>query len=179
MNTSMEDPSANSSRRIGFYPCCCDDIEEPRRILAPFVDEILFCDLKRRTVWKQVREEPGLPTAIFVQGDVRDLIPNLPPLTVLFYRNDSSGEGGSRLHIVGKDLLPLILRRFDPAGGWIFSDGSNSGRSFQNLLSPAWHAKPSYGFKLRRVEKLSVKNHHGGSLHAIEVKPLEPGSNPP
>jgi hypothetical protein len=171
----MENPSSTSSpHRIGFYPCCCDDIEEPRRFLAPLVDEILFCDIKRCKAWDHVRDEEGLPKATFIQGDVRELIATLPPLRVLFYRNDSNGESGSGLHIVGRIWLPKILARFDWAGGWIFSDGANSngGKSFQKLLCSDWHEKPSSGFRFRKVDGFNLSNRHGLPVHAIEVKPL-------
>jgi hypothetical protein len=173
----MENPSDQSSpRRIGFYPCCAEDIEEPRRFLAPYVDEILFCDLRKPKAWNKVRDEPGLPVARFLQGDVRELIADLPPIRVLFYRNDSNAEGGSGLHIVGKVLLPKILARFDRAGGWIFTDGSNSngGKTLEKLLSAEGHGKPSWGFHLRRVDGCNLRNRLGAPVYAIEVSPLPP-----
>lgn len=173
----MENPSDQSSpRRIAFYPCCFGDIEEPRRFLAPYVDEILFCDLKKAKAWSNVRDEPGLPVATFLQGDVRKLIADLPHICVLFYRNDSDGPGGSSQHIVGKVLLPKILFRFDRAGGWIFTDGSNSngGKTLEKLLSTEGYGKPSWGFHLRRVHGCNLRNRLGAPVHAIEVSPLSP-----
>lgn len=171
----MENPLPTSSpHRIGFYPCCDGDIEEPRRFLAPFVDEIRFCDLKRAKIWDGIRtEEPALPSATFMQADVNEAIEGLPLLTALFYRSDGNAEGGSGLPIVGEELLPRILGRFAPEGGWIFSDGSNGGRYFRKLLSEDWLAKPSLGWKFRRRDGFDLKQKHGKPVHAIELRPME------
>ena len=169
----MEKPSSTSSpHRIAFYPCCGGDIEEPRRFLAPYVDEIIFCDIRRSDTWNNVEDKPGLPKATFLQGDVRELIETLPPLRVLFYHMDSGGESGSGLRILGRILLPKILSRFDRAGGWIFSDGANTygGKSFKRLLSTDWHDKPSYGFRFRMVNVFNLLN--CAPVYAIEVDPL-------
>jgi hypothetical protein len=177
VNTGMENPSGQSSpHRIAFYPCCAEDIEEPRHFLAPYVDEILFCDLKKPKAWNNFRDEPDLPVATFLQGDVRELIATLPLLFVLFYRNDSSGEGGSSQHIVGKELLPKILSRFDRCGGWIFTDGANSngGKTLKKLLGADGYGKPSWGFHMRRVDGCNLRNRLDAPVHAIEVSPLPP-----
>jgi hypothetical protein len=172
----MEKPLPNSSpRRIGFYPCCAGDIEEPRRILAPYVDEIRFCDLKRDKAWDQVQDEDGLPKATFLQGDARKLIATLQPLRVLFYRNDSNSGGGSGLHIVGRILLPKILARFDRKGGWIFTDGaySKGGTNFERMISGDWYGKPSWGFRVRKVDGFDLKNRDGDPVYALEVQPIQ------
>jgi hypothetical protein len=162
----------SSPHRVAFYPCCAGDIEEPRLMLAPFVDEIIFCDLRRSRIWDDVVEIPGLPQATFLQGDAREMLQELPPLTVLFYRIDGMVESGSGLRIVGKEMLPRILSRFDPAGGWIFSDGSNGGKTFRLLCSPDWHPKPSWGFQFREVDQSSMKLENVKSIHVVEVRPL-------
>lgn len=71
-------------------------------------------------------------------------------------------------------MLPKILARFNRAGGWIFSDGSNSrhGKGFQRLLCADWHEKPSYGFRFRKVDDFSLLNRRGMRVYAIEVSPL-------
>ena len=171
----MEKPSSTSSpHRVGFYPCCCGDIEEPRRFLAPYVDEIKFCDLSRSGIWNTVRDEPGLPKVTFLKGDVTKMIETLPLLTVLFYRNDSNVEGGSGLKIVGRELLSRILQRFDPKGGWIFSDGANSGTDFRKLQTEDWHAIPSYGCEFRRADVSTILNRDGVPLSAVEARPIPP-----
>jgi hypothetical protein len=158
--------------RIAFYPCCAGDIDEPRRFLAPYVDDVLFCDLSRSKVWDDIVDEPGLPNAKFLHGDVRELIPTLPPLTTLFYRNDSNSEGGSGVKILGKELLKGILSRFGSDGGWIFSDGSNGGSEFRTMLTDDWHPKPRYGFEFRRGEVPEIRNRHGIILGAAQLRPL-------
>jgi hypothetical protein len=172
----MENPLQTSSpRRIGFYPCCAGDIEEPRRFLAPYVDEIYFCDLSRSKAWDSTQEEPGLPKATYLQGDFQEILNNLPPIRVLFYRNDSDAEGGSGLHIVGREFLPKILARFDRTGGWIFTDGANSkgGRNFQRMTSGDWYEKPSSGFRIRKVDGFDLKNRDGDPVYALEVQPIQ------
>jgi hypothetical protein len=162
----------SSPHRVAFYPCCAGDLEEPRRILAPYVDEILFCDLRKSKAWDRLVEGEGLPKATFLQGDANTLIDELENLTVLFYRRDNPGEGGSNLPIMKKEMLSRILARFDPAGGWIFSDGSMSSKTFDLICSKDWHSKPSLGFQFREREKSSLEIAVPQSLHVIEVRPL-------
>jgi hypothetical protein len=162
----------SSPHRVAFYPCCAGDLEEPRRILAPYVDEILFCDLRKSKAWDRLVEGEGLPKATFLQGDANALIDKLEHLTALFYRRDNPAEGGSNLRIMGKEMLSRILARFDPAGGWIFSDGSMSGKTFDLICSKDWHSKPSLGFQFREREKSSLEIAVPQSLHVIEVRPL-------
>ena len=161
-----------SPHRLAFYPCCGGDLEEPRRILAPYVDEILFCDLRKSKAWDRLEEGVGLPKATFLQGDANALIDKLEHLTVLFYRRDGCGEGGSGLPIMKKEILSRILARFDPDGGWIFSDGSMSGKTFDLICSEDWHPKPSLGFQFRKREKSSLNSEVPESLHVVEVRPL-------
>ena len=161
-----------SPHRVAFYPCCAGDLEEPRRILAPYVDEILFCDLRKSKAWDRLEAGESLPKATFLQGDANALIDELENLTVLFYRRDNPGEGGSNLPIMKKEMLSRILSHFDPAGGWIFSDGSMSGKTFNLICSKEWHPKPSLGFQFREREKSSLETDVPQSLYVIEVKPL-------
>ncbi len=141
-------------------------------MLAHLVDEIYFCDLRRSRKWEDVKDVPGLPQATFLQGDAIKMLEKLPPLTVLFYRRDSSGESGSSLRIIGKEILPQILSKFDLAGGWIFCDGSNGGKTFHLLCSADWHPKPSWGFQFREVDRTSMNLKDTSSLHVVEVRPL-------
>jgi hypothetical protein len=136
------------------------------------VDEILFCDLKKSKAWDRLVEREGLPKATFLQGDANAMIDDLENLTVLFYRRDNPSEGGSNLPIMKKEMLSRILRHFDPAGGWIFSDGSMSGKTFDLICSKEWHPKPSLGFQFREREKSSLNSEVPHSLHVIEVRPL-------
>lgn len=50
--------------------------------------------------------------ARFIVGDVREVLPKLPSIDVLFYRRDSSGEGGSGVFVLGDSVLPSCLADF-------------------------------------------------------------------
>ena len=62
----MESPSHLSLRRA-FYPCCADDIEEPRRLLAGVAEEIIYCDIRRPRGFRHPKSTDGLPSVSFVQ----------------------------------------------------------------------------------------------------------------
>ena len=66
------------SRRIAFYPCCADDISEPRQLMAGLADEVIYCDLRIPRSWKQQASYDSTPQIHFLQGDVRDKIDELP-----------------------------------------------------------------------------------------------------
>lgn len=183
--------------KIAFYPCCGGDIEEPRELLKSFVDEIIFCDLKKFNKNREISSIEPIPKAKFWCGDVVDLIDHLPPICVLFYRRDSggklwhiikslrdrglstegvTGEGGSGIPIMA-DLLPLILRKFDPRGGWIFSDGSNSDELFSSWINAPneWMSNPNTCFKFMHVPEKSFRDSKRGSvIHAIQLLPIDP-----
>ena len=67
-----------------------------------------------------------MPIAKFVVGDVKETLPTIPIISVLFYRRGSDGEGGSGVFILGDEVIPNILKRFYADGGFIITDGSNS-----------------------------------------------------
>src|ERR1700684_1662993 len=95
---------SDRAMKTAFYPCCADDIEEPRTLLTAYADEIIFCDLNPKLLRCHKSVEGGpidLPIATFFVGDVRQVAPKLPPISVLFYRRDSEGEGGSGVFILG------------------------------------------------------------------------------
>src|SRR5437879_2314262 len=71
--------------RRAFYPCCAADIEEPRRLLAGTVDEIIFCDIRPYKSWVVTATNRNLPDVRFEIMDVRSYLPNLPQISVLFY----------------------------------------------------------------------------------------------
>lgn len=135
-------------RRVAFYPCCGDDISAPRCLLSDLVDEIIYCDLRKPKSWEQELGKGINPKVSFVQKDVREVIADLPTLGILFYRRDSPGEGGSGIYILGKQWLEEILAHFPSYGGFIITDGSNSGSGlFRKMIRPcgytralwAWH----------------------------------------
>lgn len=189
----------NTSHRVAFYPCCGGDVEEPLELLKGYVDEIIFCDILKSGKGVKRQSLKSIPKATFWHGDVIEYIDHLPLLNVLFYRCDSGGacwhvikrlrdrglptdgvigEGGSGLEIMG-DLLPLILKKFHPSGGWIFSDGSNADKRFKSLINAPneWRNRPSTGFKFRHEPDNSFRNTTRGDLiHAVRLLPVNPPS---
>ncbi len=158
----------NSSHRIAFYPCCANDISEPRRLLTGLVDEIIFCDLRKPKSWDSKAKGSDAPHIRFVQQDVRLYIPQLPCIKVLFYRRDSAGEGGSGIYLLGKRWLEQIVNHFSPEGSLIVADGSNSGGGlFRKMTRPAGYAKRSWGWRFGPAPEQPWLESHG--LHAIEV----------
>jgi len=164
----MESPSHVSLRRA-FYPCCADDIEEPRRLLAGIVEEIIYCDIRRPRGLRHPKTNDGLPSVAFVQRSLNDYVDSLPVIQVLFYRRDSVGEGGSGLYILGKEWLPRILRHFPDEGGLIVTDGSNHGSGvFGKMIRPSGYLRKTWGCQFWPSREQPWLNTHG--LHRIEMK---------
>jgi hypothetical protein len=156
------------SLRRAFYPCCADDVSEPRRLLTGLVDEMIYCDLRKPTSWDKEAIVDSTPAIRFVCEDATRFIPQLPVIDVFFYRRDSSGEGGSGLYLLGKRWLPQILDRFASEGGLIIADGSNSGGGmFQKMTRPGGYAKESWGWRFRPTPDQPWLESHG--LHIISV----------
>lgn len=164
-------------RRVAFYPCCHLDIEEPLLLLAPFADEVIFCDINSRLLpqWrKAVGSGSGVPRASFMIGDVREVIASIEVIDVLFYRGDSPGEGGSGVFVLGDSFLPSILERFSPQGGLIITDGSNSrGSNFERMIRKSGMTK--YGWSFRKSPDQPYVDRYG--LHIVEVKHI-PSAQP-
>jgi hypothetical protein len=160
-----------------FYPCCGSDVSEPRRLLAQYVDEIIFCDRRSFGAWSVQDDWPGLAAAHFMTGDARDVIGTLPPISLLFYRKDSTGEGGSGIFILGKQWLREILRHFPASGGLIITDGSNSGGGmFRKMTRPSGHTKSAWGWKFHPAPDQELLHSH--RLHKIEVTRITQQSPP-
>lgn len=136
--------------RTAFYPCCAYDTIEPVALLADYVDRIVFCDLKKN-LWTKRQptkyESEGL-ICEFVVGDAREVIKELTCVDVLFYRRDSTGEGGSALFVLGDVFLRPFMERFSPNGGYIITDGSNSrGGNFKRMIRKNGLVKFNHQFK--------------------------------
>lgn len=58
--------------RIAFYPCCANDVEEPRCLLRGYADEIVFCGVNPKLLYlfRKVGRQDNLPVAKFVVGHV-------------------------------------------------------------------------------------------------------------
>lgn len=119
--------SSLPQRRVGFYPCCASDVREPLEILAGQVDHVIFCDRFNQSNWKRSRFQTNLsvskyPSYEFRVGPWRDVVLELEPIHLLFYRRDSNGEGGSHDSAIALSALELLFSRMsDPC--WIITDG--------------------------------------------------------
>ena len=163
--------SLDSLRKRAFYPCCADDVDEPRRLLAGVVEEIIYCDLRCPRRWIQQESSGSLPAIRLIQGDVREHIDSLPTIHVLFYRRDSPGEGGSGVYILGKQWLSRVLQRFPDEGGLIITDGSNSGNSiFKKMIRPDGYIRKSWQCQFWPSREQPWLETY--SLHRIEMKRL-------
>jgi hypothetical protein len=156
--------------RVAFYPCCHRDIEEPLALLAPYAEEVVFCDINSSLLpqWEKiVTRQSCVPHASFLIGDVRQIIGDIKTIDVLFYRGDSSGEGGSGVYVLGDSFLPSILKQFPPEGGLIITDGSNSrGSNFKRMIRRTGMTKHGWSF-----QKHTDQPYAELQLHIIEVKP--------
>lgn len=164
----MDSPSQLSLRRA-FYPCCADDIEEPRRLLAGIADEIIYCDIRRPRGYRHPTPTDGLPSVTFERSDLNAYVDLLPLVHVFFYRRDSPSEGGSGLYLLGKEWLPRILRHFPDEGGLIITDGSNRGSGiFSKMIRPSGYLRKTWGCQFWPSREQPWLNTHG--LHKIEMK---------
>ena len=116
-----------SQRRVGFYPCCANDVREPVEILAGQVDHIIFCDRSAQDGWNGFRHSENFvhskfPSFEFRVGPWRKVVSKIDPFDLLFYRRDSEGEGGSGDSAISTDALQLLFGHMsDPC--WIITDG--------------------------------------------------------
>lgn len=146
-------------RKIAFYPCCGRDVQEPLSILTGMVDEVIFCDIspRHRESWKAYEQNNGVsrPQATFITNDVRVEVDQLTGIDVLFYRRDTEGEGGSGIFVLGDSFLSPFLKKFNPAGGFIITDGSNSrGGNFERMKRKSGLIKHDYQFNAQEEQPL-------------------------
>lgn len=159
--------------KTAFYPCCNTDIEEPLRLLSGYAEKVIFCDINPRLKnrWKRIYQDlvrSDLPTADFVVGDALEVCAQIVAIDVLFYRRDSTGEGGSALFVLGDMFLRPLLLRFPLAGGLIFTDGSNSrGGNFKKMVRPSGLTK--HGWKFMLTKDQPYFEQHG--LRKVAVVP--------
>jgi hypothetical protein len=171
------------AHRVAFYPCCAIDIAEPLKLLHTFADEVVFCDINRlfQADWRKIaaRITDAVPKAVFVNEDARTAVSAMDRIDVLFYRSDSTGEGGSGLFVLGDSFLPHLLRRFAARGGYIITDGSNSrGGNFKGMTRASGLIKHGWRFGKAPEQPLLAK--HG--LYVISVRPdgrPQPGDDLP
>lgn len=160
------------SHKVAFYPCCRLDLVRPIEILAPYADEVIFCDKDIRIAAEQqilIAKRPNTaPRARVKCGDARDVVKELDCIDVLFYRRDGVGEGGSGLFVLGDSFLPDILARFPATGGLIITDGSNSrGSNFRRMIRKSGLEKHGWRFEAQADQPLLKSD----GLYCIEVTP--------
>jgi hypothetical protein len=163
--------------RVAFYPCCGFDIERPLALLRPYADEVIFCDINKslEARWQKWVNAiaPAGPRPTFLTDDARGAISRITQMSVLFYRNDSDGEGGSGVFVLGDSFLPHILRCFPLEGGIIITDGSNErGSNFKRMIRRNGMCK--HGWLFRRSPEQPYLESDG--LHVITVAPAEAGN---
>ncbi len=140
-----------------FYPCCAQDIDEPRAMLAGVVDQIVFCDINPRFPKKTVQQADAaeLPVAITLIRDALKAISVVERIDVLFYRRDSAGEGGSGLFVMGDTFLRPLLSTHGSTLRLIVTDGSNSrGGNFKRMTRPSGLKKFGKHFMLAAIQPL-------------------------
>jgi len=138
-------------------------------MLRGVVDEILFCDLRRPRDWVALCRQQNHVNIRFIQQSVLEVFPELPPISVFFYRRDGSGEGGSELYLLGEELFSRIIARCRPEGTLILTDGSNSSDGlFERLIQPEGFVSESWGWHFRLALEQPWLSDHG--LYAIEAK---------
>lgn len=74
-------------------------------------------------------DDPG-----FIVGDAFAALSQLDVIDVLFYRRDSSGEGGSGIFVLGDSFLRPVLKQSAPKGGLIVTDDP----TVVAAISPRW-----------------------------------------
>ena len=158
--------------KTAFYPCCETDVVTPVRLMRGYVDRIVFCDIRERLhQWKlrQPKEKvEGMPTSEFIVGDAQRVILQIPVIDVLYYRRDSSAEGGSGLYVLGDVFLRPLMAKFSMAGGYIFTDGSNSrGGNFKRMIRKSGMEK--FGRSFSATTEQPYLDSHG--LWRIWVSP--------
>ena len=156
--------------RRAFYPCCAEDLEEPRRLLAGIVDETIFCDIRHHKSWESTVASAGIVgRSVRNRGRAKLYLSILPQISVLFYRRDSTGEGGSGIFMLSERCLAKI-ERFDPSGRLIITDGSNPGKGIlKKRKRPHGYTKQAWNRRFQLSPNQQPFDAHG--LMKIDVSP--------
>jgi hypothetical protein len=158
--------------KVAFYPCCRLDFVRPIELLAPYADEVVFCDKAIRIAAEQqilIAKRANIAPRARVQcGDARDVVKEIECIDVLFYRRDGVGEGGSGLFVLGDSFLPDILAHFPARGGLIITDGSNSrGSNFKRMIRKSGLDKHGWHFEAQAEQPLLTTD----GLYCIQLSP--------
>lgn len=153
--------------KVGFYPCCAQDVLEPLIRLMGMIDLLVLCDLNpavARYMQPHKVNLEGLPQIRFECGDAWEVIRRLERIDVLFYRRDSGGEGGSGVPVISKAYLEQFVQRLPPEGGWLFTDGSNERNNAfrtmtrsRGLLLGGWRLRAEPPGKPQRGELVKIQ----------------------
>ncbi len=140
--------------KVAFYPCCAFDILEPLEMLSGYANEVVFCDPDPNVQAEFSTISNNLPDislrARLISDDARRGIQTLERIDVLFYRRDSTGEGGSNILVLAKPFLPTVLEKMPSKGGLIITDGSNRGNHYyQKTFRPQGVKK--FGYHLQAL----------------------------
>lgn len=164
--------SQPTAKRTGFYPASERDYLPPLQMLKGWVDHLIFCDIRfvpqgRLTLRElgALIEEQELPEASFFLGDALSAISCLKPVDVFFLRNDSGGEGGSGLFLLGPQRLPFALSLIKP-NGTLITDKRN-GFDWLPVLVAGTDAEHRVGDRVLTFNKLQPWTEHG--LFAMTV----------
>jgi hypothetical protein len=145
--------------KTAFYPCCAKDIVEPIQLLSKYIDQICFCDLGDSGKHLVKQNQDKIPKPYYLQGDARGLVKTIKQIDVLFYRRDSAGEGGSALFVLGDSFLPFALEKFNPAGGFVITDGSNArGSIYKRMKRNSGY--DGYGWHIQKANEQPFENEH-------------------
>jgi hypothetical protein len=155
-------------KKIAFYPCCADDFEESYAILNDLVDEIIYCDLNKYSLKRFMQKHLSFPKAQFILRDAVEAIKEIECIDVLFYRKDSSGEGGSAIYFFGDKIFPFIVEKLNKNGALIISDGSNARGSNWRKMSRKNGAE-LYGRNFKPADKQKYLEYRGNGP-IIEIK---------
>lgn len=160
-----------------FYPCCGSDVDEPRAMLSGIVDQIIYCDINPIFSERSVRQASTaeLPAIIRLNHEALAAVSEVERIDVLFYRRDSTGEGGSGLFVIGDVFLRPLLAAHQSTLRLIITDGSNSrGANFKRMTRTTGLIKFGKHFKPASLQPLLAS--HG--LWMIDVMPLPRNSHP-
>ena len=160
--------------RVGFYPCCGEDILGPLKIMKGLVEKVIFCDkrslnINKNEILDQVKLD-NLPNPEFVRGNLQDVIPSLPKIHVFFYRGDGPGEGGSDFYLMGKKWLAKVFEHFPEKNGLIITDGSNrEDKFFAKIIRPEGYYWSTRGWNFKIISP-SPQYKYNKKLYFIEVE---------
>ena len=160
--------------RLAFYPCCARDFLEPLALLNGYADEVVFCDPdpNMKNAFLTLADSlPNMsPKARLISDGARRGIQTLARIDVLFYRRDSTGEGGSNVLVLAKPFLPTVLEKMPSKGGLIITDGSNRGNHYyRKTFRPQGVEK--FGYHLQALPEAEQPFKEEG-LKVIEVTRL-------